>query len=245
MFIGAGTAINAFAVAIGSGLGILVGTKFPSRTRELIIQVMGLCTGVIGASSVVSGLSSALTAEVGSIAPMLIVIVSLVAGAIIGAAIRIEEGLDHVAERLRVKLAAKAPASTFVEGAVSSTLVFCVGPLAILGALSDGLGLGPQQLLVKSVMDGVAAVVFASSFGIGVLVSVIPIALYQGALTLVGAIAGNFLSQGQIDALTATGGIILIGLGLRLTGIKKVPIGDLLPALVLAPALTALVGALI
>jgi len=245
VFIGAGTAINVVTIAVGSGIGLLIGAKFPDRTRELVTQVLGLFTLVIGGSSIASGLSAALSAQVGPNAPMLIVLGSLLIGGIIGSIVRLEQRLDGAAERLRAKVAARSQASTFVEGAVTSTLVFCVGPLAILGSLMDGLGQGPQQLLIKAVMDGFAAIAFASSFGIGVLASIIPLVVYQGLLTLVGFFAGNFLSAGEIDALTATGGVILLGLGLRLAGIKKIPIGDLLPALVLAPALTALVGAFV
>ena len=244
MFIGAGTLTNVATVALGSGLGLLVGHRFPERTRELVTQILGLFTLVIAGSSVASGLSPALTAEVGPNAPLLVVLGALLIGGIVGSLLRLEDRLDGAAERLRERVATGARPSTFVEGAVTSTLIFCVGPLAILGSLSDGLGQGPQQLLVKSVMDGFASIAFASSFGVGVLMSVIPLGLYQGLLTLLGAVAGNFLSTGEVDALTATGGVILLGLGLRLAGITRLPVGDLLPALVLAPALTALVGAL-
>jgi len=244
MFIGAGTVINVAAIAVGGLLGLLIGPRFPERTRTLVTQVLGLFTLVIGAKSIVNGLSAALTAQVGPNAGMLIVLGSLLIGAVIGSLVRLEQRLDGGAEFLRGKLATKSHASTFVEGAVTSTLVFCVGPLAILGSLTDGLGDGPQQLLIKAVMDGFAAIAFASSFGVGVLVSVIPVAVYQGLLTVLGVLVGNFLAQGEIDALTATGGVILLGLGFRLAGIKKIPVGDLLPGLVLAPIATAVVGAL-
>lgn len=243
MFIGAGTVINVVAIVVGCGLGLLIGHRFPKRTRKLVTQVLGLFTFVIAGSSIASGLSAALSAQVGTTAPMLIVLGSLLIGGIIGSLVRIEQRLDGLAGRVRDRVASREQASTFVEGAVTSTLLFCIGPLAILGSLSDGLGLGPQQLLVKSVMDGFASIAFASSFGIGVLLSVVPLALYQGLLTLLGVAVGNFLSAGEIDALSATGGVILLGLGLRVAGIKRIPVGDLLPALILAPALTALVGA--
>ena len=242
MFVGAGTVINVAAIIIGCGLGLVAGQRLPEKTRTLITQILGLFTLVIGGSAIASGLSTALREQVGPNAPMLIVLVSLLIGGITGSLLRIEERLDAVTERLRQKVASRQQSSTFVEGAVTSTLVFCVGPLAILGSLTDGLGQGQQQLLVKSVMDGFAAIAFASSFGIGVAVSILPVAIYQGLLTLLGAAVGNFLSPAEIDALTATGGVILLGLGIRLAGIKQVTVGDLLPALILAPALAALVG---
>jgi uncharacterized membrane protein YqgA involved in biofilm formation len=125
---------------------------------------------------------------------------------------------------------------------VTATLVFCVGPLAILGSLNDGLGRGSEQLLVKSVMDGFASVAFASALGLGVVFSIIPLALYQGGLTLLGLALGDFLSTAQVDALGATGGVILLGLGVTLAGIKKIRVGDLIPALLFAPLLVWLVG---
>lgn len=120
--------------------------------------------------------------------------------------------------------------------------MFCVGPLAILGSLSDGLGRGADQLYVKAVLDGFAAMAFASTLGWGVLASALTVGILQGALTVLGYFAGDVLSVAQIDALTATGGVILLGLGLRLLDLKQIPVGDLLPALVLAPALVWLVG---
>ena len=244
MFIGAGTTINCAAILVGGSLGLLIGPRFPERTRTLITQALGLFTLVIGARAIVSGLSVALTAEVGPNAGLMIVLGSLLIGSVIGSAIKLEQRLAGGADFLRHKLAVKGSAASFIEGAVTATLLFCVGPLAILGSLSDGLGDGPQQLLVKAAMDGFAAIAFASSFGVGVLFSVIPLAIYQGLLTVVGVLIGNFLSQGQIDALSATGGVILLGVGIRLAGIKQIQVGDMLPGLVLAPAAAAVVGAL-
>lgn len=238
MFIGLGTVVNVVAVVVGSGIGVLVGHRLPDRTRKLVTQALGLFTLVIGASSVASGLSAALTAAVGQVR-LLVVLGALLIGGIIGSLLQIEHRLDRGAQLLHDRFAAGSEGNTFVEGAVTSTLVFCVGPLSILGSLSDGLGQGPEQLLVKSVMDGFAAIAFASSLGIGVMASVIPLAIYQGLLTLLGFGLGNFLPAAHVDALGATGGVILLGLGLRLTGIKQIPVGDLLPALVLAPLLVA------
>ena len=242
MFIGVGTVINVAVITVGSLLGILIGHRFPQRTRTLVTQVLGLFTMVIAATSISSGMSAAFAAQVGTNARMLIILGALLIGGIAGSLVRLEDRIDSAAERLREKVASRTSSSTFVEGAVTSTLVFCVGPLAILGSLSDGLGDGIQQLLVKSVMDGFAAIAFASSFGVGVLVSILPLAIYQGIWTLVGVLAGNVLSQGEIDALSATGGVILLGLGIRLLGVLRIPVGDLLPALFLAPLLTLAVG---
>jgi uncharacterized protein len=140
-----------------------------------------------------------------------------------------------------VEVAARA---RFIEGFVTASLVFCVGPLTILGALSDGLGLGASQLLLKSVLDGFAAIAFAASLGAGVLASAVAVAVIQGALTLVGFLLGGFLPAADLDAITATGGLLLLGVALRLLQIKLVPVGNLLPALLVAPLLVELVASL-
>ncbi|MCA0294034.1 MAG: DUF554 domain-containing protein [Actinobacteria bacterium] len=242
MFIGLGTVVNVITVLVGSGLGVLVGHRLPERTRTLVTTILGLFTLVIGGRAIASGLSEALSAEVGADARLLVVLGALLIGGIIGSLLQLEQRLDGGAQLLHDRFASRTEGSRFVEGAVTSTLVFCVGPLSILGSLSDGLGHGSEQLLIKAVMDGFAAIAFASSFGIGVMASVIPLALYQGLLTLLGFALGNFLPAGHLDALGAAGGVILLGLGIRLAAIKQIPVGDLLPALVVAPLLVAGVG---
>ncbi|MDR2373514.1 MAG: DUF554 domain-containing protein [Bifidobacteriaceae bacterium] len=242
MFRGAGTVINIVAVLAGSGLGLALGNRFPERTRTLVTQCLGLFTIVLGAMAIADGLSPALTEEVGAQAPMLIVLGALLVGAVLGSLARLEERIGAGAEWLRRKLARGAEPGRFSEGLVTATLLFCVGPLSILGSLSDGLGRGAEQLIVKSVLDGFAAVAFASTLGVGVAFSVLPLALYQGSLTLLGLGLGEFLSAGQVDALGAAGGVILLGLGIRLAGLKKIAVADLLPALVFAPLLAWLVG---
>jgi uncharacterized membrane protein YqgA involved in biofilm formation len=125
----------------------------------------------------------------------------------------------------------------FIEGFVTASLVFCVGPLTILGSLSDGLGRGIDQLALKAVLDGFAAIAFAASFGWGVAASALTILVVQGSLTVIGFALGGFLPDAHIAALTATGGLLLVGVGLRLLRIRQVPVGDLLPALIIAPLL--------
>jgi uncharacterized membrane protein YqgA involved in biofilm formation len=131
----------------------------------------------------------------------------------------------------------------FIEGFVTASLVFCVGPLTILGSLSDGLGIGPDQLLLKATLDGFAAIAFASSLGAGVMASAVAVAVIQGLLTLVGYLIGDFLPAAHLAAVTATGGLLLLGVGLRLLQIKLVSVGNLLPALLVAPLLVAAVAA--
>jgi uncharacterized membrane protein YqgA involved in biofilm formation len=243
MFIGAGTVINIATVIVGTLIGLAAGHRFPARTRDLVTQILGLVTLVIGGLSVADGMSDAFAAEVGAGARLLVVLGALLIGGLIGSALRLEERLDGAADWLRSKVAREADQATFIEAAVTATLIFCVGPLAIIGSISDGLGHGAEQLIVKAVMDGFAAIAFASTLGIGVMASVIPLLLYQGAITALGWWLGDFMPPAHIDALTATGGVILLGLGFRLSGIKQIQIGDLLPALIVAPLLTAVVAA--
>ena len=131
----------------------------------------------------------------------------------------------------------------FIEGFVTSSLVFCVGPLTVLGSLSDGLGKGADQLFLKSALDGFAAIAFAASLGWGVAASILSLLVVQGSLTALGAVLGDVLPEAQVAALTATGGLMLVGVALRLLRIRQLPVGDLLPGLVVAPLLTTLVRA--
>lgn len=241
MFIGIGTVTNVVTVAVGAALGLVLGDRIPERTSRTITDVLGLITLVLGVGSALSMSSEALTAAVGPGAPMLIVLGSLLLGAIVGSALRIEERLEWGAAWLRQRFAGTGDAGTFVDAIVTPTLLFCIGPMTILGSLSDGLGRGADQLLVKSVLDGFAAIAFASTLGWGVLFSAVAVGLLQGSLTLAAFLLGDLFSLAQIDALTATGGVMLMALGIRLLKLKDIPVGDLLPALVFAPALVVLV----
>ena len=242
MFIGAGTVINVATVVVGSLVGVIAGHRLPERTRDLVTQILGLVALVIGGLSIASGMSAAFAEEVGANARLLVVLGALLIGGLAGSAVRLEQRLDGAAGWLRSKVAQRSDENTFIEGAVTATLIFCVGPLSILGSISDGLGAGAEQLIVKAIMDGFAAIAFASSLGLGVMASIIPLAIYQGSLTLLGFWLGDFMPLGYVDSLTATGGVILLGLGMRLAGVKKFSIGDMLPALIVAPLLTGVVA---
>ncbi|HMS37834.1 MAG TPA: DUF554 domain-containing protein [Arachnia sp.] len=239
MIIGMGTIVNVATVVVGALLGIVLGNRIPERTKETVTSVLGLFTLVIGGLSVVSMNSEALRGEVGSSA-MIVVLAALLIGAVLGTWLQVEYRLEQLATWIRGRFAATGDAARFVDGMVTSTLLFCVGPLAILGSISDGLGLGADQLYVKAILDGFAAMAFASTLGWGVLASAAAVALIQGAWTAVGYFAGDVLGIAQVDALSAAGGVILLALGLRLLNVKQIPVGDLLPALFLAPALVPL-----
>ncbi len=241
MFVGLGTVTNVITVVVGSLTGLALGHRIPERAKELTTSVLGLVTLVIGGLSVAAVTSDALLQAVGESAPVLVVLGAMLIGALLGTWWRIEERLESAAEAIRRRFIGEDESNTFVDGFVTATLLFCIGPLAILGSLSDGLGLGADQLMVKSVMDGFAAIAFSSTFGPGVILAAMPVAVYQGGLTVIGYFAGGFLPMAHIDALTATGGVILLALGIRLLKIKAIPVGDLLPALAVAPLLVQLI----
>lgn len=266
MFIGFGTVANVVAVILGAGLGLLVGHRLPERTRATVTDAIGLVTILIGLLSAWEVTSPALAEEVGSSAPMLIVLGSLLIGGIAGSLIDIEtrlhrlgDGVRRLLQRDRARTVAKRGQgqatghdpehhpgrARFIEGFVSSSMLFCIGPLAVLGSLSDGLGAGADQLILKSVLDFFVAVAFAASLGVGVMASALAIAVVQGSLTLVGYLVGDLSSPAQLAALTATGGLLLFGLGLRLLNLRQLPVANLLPALVVAPLLTLVAAALV
>ena len=236
MFPGIGTVINIVAIVGGATLGVLVGTRMKEQTRILLTDVLGLVL-ILGAASAVLPLWS--TRYVESVPQgwtLLIVLGSLLIGGLIGSLLKLENRLDGLGERLRIKFKASSE-SPFVEGFVAASLLFAIGPLAILGSISDGMGTGIDQLVLKSTLDFFAAMAFATSLGWGVAVSAIPVAIYQASWTLVGLGLGEILDGYQIDAMTVVGGIMLMCIALRLLNIKHVAVGNLLPALAVAPVL--------
>ena len=244
---GAGTALNVATVLIGSGLGIALRGRLPERTRTTVTDALGLVTLVIGGLNVASGLGDLdYRRAVSPSGTLLVVLGALVVGGIVGSLLRVEDRLEQVGGALQRRLGRGAGdgRARFIEGFVSASLLFCIGPLTILGSLSDGLGRGIDQLALKSTLDGFAAVAFAASLGWGVAASALSVLVVQGSLTLLGVLLGSVLPAALVAAVTATGGVLLLGVGLRLLAIKPVPVGDLLPALLAAPLLTALVDLL-
>lgn len=246
MFRGVGTVVNVATVLLGSGLGVLLGHRLPARTREVVTDALGLVTLLVAALSASAVTAHAFSSAVGSSAPVLIVLGALLLGGIAGSLLRVEERLEGLGSALQRRLASSSDSAErrrFVEGFVAASLLFCVGPLTVLGSLSDGIGTGADQLILKATLDGFAAIAFASSFGWGVAASALTVAVVQGFLTLLGGVLGQLLPEPHLLALTATGGLLLVGVGLRLLQVKSIPVGDLLPALLIAPALTSLVVA--
>jgi uncharacterized membrane protein YqgA involved in biofilm formation len=234
MFVGVGTVINILGILLGAGIGVLMGNRIPENIRRLMTDVLGAIT-LIGAASAITALwNEDLTLSVPDGFPILIVLASLLLGGILGSLCKIEERLDSWGVNLKSRFD-KGGESLFVEGFVTASLIFAIGPLAILGSISDGMGTGIDQLALKSTLDFFAALAFAAAFGWGVALSALPVGIYQGLWTVAGFLLGSILADYQVSAMTATGGILLLGIGLKLLDIKSISIGNLLPALALAP----------
>ncbi|MDN4163133.1 DUF554 domain-containing protein [Nocardioides abyssi] len=243
---GVGTLVNVLAVLAGGLVGLLLGNRLPVRTREVVTDGLGLVTLLIAGTSAMAVLDDGLAETVGDSAPVLIVLGALLVGGITGSLLRLEERVESLGGWLQRRLAGgqgSADRQRFVEGFVVSSLIFCTGPLTILGSINDGLGNGADQLLLKSALDGFAAIAFAASFGWGVLAACVTVVAVQGSLTLVGVALGDVLPDAHLAAVTATGGLLLVGVALRLLRIREVPVADLLPALVVAPVLVQVVAA--
>jgi len=241
---GLGTLINIVAILIGSSLGVLIGHRLPERTRITVTDALGLVTLVIGALNITALTDTSFVNAVGSSATLLIVLGALLIGGIAGSLLHIEAKLESFGGWLQSRFSrgeAHESRARFIEGFVSASLVFCIGPLAILGSLSDGLGQGIDQLALKSTLDGFASLAFAASLGWGVAASALSVGVVQGFFTIMGILLGSLLADAAIASITATGGILLLGVGLRLLHIRAVAVGDLLPALIVAPLLTIVV----
>ena len=236
MFAGVGTFINVIAILIGSSIGILAGARITKKSQSLITDVLGLITALGAASALAPLWSPTFEAALPKSSALLVILASMLIGGLIGSALSLETRLDAFGENLRKRFKASQE-SPFVEGFVSASLLFVIGPLAILGSVSDGMSQGIDQLILKSSLDFFAAMAFASTLGWGVAASAIPVAMYQGFWTIIGLAAGSVLSQYQIDAMTICGGLMLVGISLRLLDIKRIPVANLLPALVIAPTI--------
>lgn len=245
---GLGTLLNVVAVLAGASLGLLLGQRLPQRVRHTGLQAVGLGTLLVG-------MQMALQVQ-----NVLILLASLMLGAILGELLGIEARLAGLGRGLEQRFGGLEPggleqgagvssgsrAQRFVRGFVTASLIFCVGPLTILGSIQDGLAGDYRLLAVKSLLDGFVAIIFASTLGLGVAFSALVILVYQGGLTLAAAAIGASIPDPArnpaVLELTAVGGVLVLGIGLRLLEIKEVPVGNLLPAIALAPLLTLWLG---
>lgn len=243
---GLGTLINIATILIGSTVGVLIGHRFPERTRVSVTDALGLVVLVVGGLNLMALGDSDYRSAVTEAGTLLVVLFSILIGGVIGSLLRIEYRLELLGGWLQRRFTkGDEPRSRFIEGFVTASLVFCIGPLAILGSLSDGLGQGIEQLTLKSILDGFASLAFAATFGWGVAASAISVGVFQGLITVVGFFAGSVMPTALVASITATGGVLLLGVGFRMLNMRAIAVGDLLPALLIAPLITALVGSVI
>jgi len=240
MFVGLGTVINVCAIVAGSLLGLLVGTRLKENTRNLITSTLGFITLLAAVDSIKNVWNTNLISAFPRGWTIMVILFSLLIGALIGSWLGLEDRLESLGISLKNKLD-KNGSSPFVEGFVAASLLFVIGPMAILGSISDGMGNGIDQLALKSILDGITSIAFAASLGWGVAVSALPVGIYQGLWTGVGLFLGSVLPEYQILTMTAVGGILLLGISFRLIKIAQIQVGNLLPALFLAPLFAALV----
>lgn len=234
MFVGMGTVINIAAIVLGTLIGLGVGGRFKEKTRELVTQAMGMITLIAAADALSKFWDGKFQDSFASGIPILIILASLAIGSLIGSGLQIEERLENIGENLKARFSSSEN-PRFVEGFLASSVLFAVGPMAILGAISDGMGEGIELLALKSTLDFFIAIAFTASFGWSVGLSAIPVGIYQFAWTAVGAFLGSILNANQVTALTVVGGTLLVGISLFALGIKRIAIGNLLPALAIAP----------
>lgn len=226
---GLGTVINVAAVVVGGGLGIFLKGGLKERYQQILMQALGVCTIFIGLSGALKGMCRVENGVLETSGTMLL-IASMVLGALAGEWMQIEKGMDHFGEWLRGKVGGKND-SQFVEGFVSASLVICVGAMAIVGALEDGIRGDYSMLAAKAVLDAVIVMVFASSYGKGAVFSALPVGLWQGCITIFAGFLEPVLTQQIISDLSFIGNVLIFCVGVNLAFGKKFRVGNMLPAL--------------
>lgn len=215
-----GTIVNAVAIVIGGVVGILIKGGLPEKMSATIMQGVGLCVALIGLASAMEGMSHIMP-----------IIFFVVIGTLIGEGIDIEKRLENFGDRLEKKFAKDS--SSFSKGFVTASLLYCVGAMAIMGSLESGLTGNHETLFAKSVLDGIISVVLASTLGIGVVFSAVSVFVYQGSITLLAGALSSVLTETVIVQMSATGGLLILGLGLSMILSTKIKVGNMLPAVLL------------
>jgi uncharacterized membrane protein YqgA involved in biofilm formation len=226
--VGLGTLINTATVLIGGMVGITMGDKIPDRVRVIVVQVIGMVTIGLGLSDLLKTHN------------MVFPLLGMVFGAVIGEVLRIEDRLEGIGEVIRKRFAKRQDPGPFISGFVTATLLFCIGPLTILGAIQDASGETPQLYIIKGTLDGFMSVIFGAIHGVGVLFSAVSVFVVQGTLTLFGTQLDSLLNDRMRIELFATGGLAVMAIGLNLLDIKKIRLGSLLPGLIVTPVLVQL-----
>lgn len=223
-----GSIVNAAAIIVGGLTGTIVKKGLSERFSNIIIAALGLFTVAVGVMFSIQSKN------------IMVVVFSLVLGSVIGEWIDIEKRMNNLGNYVQDKL--KTREGRFSEGFVTASLLFCVGSLAIMGALQSGLMNDHKILYTKALMDGIVAAVFASTMGIGVTVSFLPVFLYQGTITLLASVVAPYLSEAVMTEMTATGGVLLLGVGINILELKKIKVGNMLPAIFIPIILMLFMG---
>jgi uncharacterized membrane protein YqgA involved in biofilm formation len=215
-------------VLVGGSVGIAMGNKIPERVRIIVVQVIGMLTIGLGLSDLLKSHN------------MVFPLLGMVFGAVIGEVMRIEDRLEGLGEVIRKRFAKRQDPGPFISGFVTASLLFCIGPLTILGAIQDASGATPQLYIIKGTLDGFMSVIFGAIHGVGVLFSAVSVFIVQGTLTLFGTSLDSLLNDRMRIELFATGGLAVLAIGLNLLEIKKIRLGSLLPGLIITPILVKL-----
>jgi uncharacterized membrane protein YqgA involved in biofilm formation len=223
-----GTIVNIITVVAGSLIGYFFKRHLSLNIQQILMQGLGLSTILIG-------LKMGFETE-----NLLIVICSLVIGGAIGEVLMIEARLERIGDNLKERFGKGE--GRFTEAFLTASLVYCVGAMTVLGSLQDGLGETPVILYTKSMLDGVAAIVFTSTLGIGAIFAALTILVYQGLLTLFASFLKPILTDAMIREMTAVGGLLIVGIGINLLDIRKIKVGNLLPAILIAVLIVAIIG---
>ena len=250
-----GVVLNVITVLVGTAVGLMFGKAIHDRFRAIAFTALGVSTTVIGASMSISGLAGMGATRMGAYAP-LVMVGSLVVGSLLGELVGVEYWLGRFGEWLqdlsyRVPWFATAPKSisdepgekghTLVEGFVTASLLFCVGAMTVLGSINDGLG-NHSILYLKSLLDGFAALFLATTLGVGVGLSVIPVIVVQGGIALSAHAIQPLMTPAVLQSITCVGGSLILCIGLDLAGIKRLPVGNMLPAIIIAAVVGGLLG---
>ena len=223
--IGLGTLINTGTVLVGGVVGLVIGDRIPDRIRTIVVQVIGLVTLGIGLGDVLKTHN------------IVFPLVGMVIGGVIGELLAIEQRLEKFAELIRRRFARNQEPGKFINGFVTATLLFCVGPLTILGAMQDATGETPQLFIIKGTLDGFMNVIFGAIYGVGAIFSALSIFVVQGSLTIGGTALDSLLNDRMRTEMFAAGGLAVMAISLNLLEIKKIRLASLLPGLVVTPLL--------
>lgn len=241
--IGLGTLVNVATIIGGSAIGVLLGSRLPEKTNRTVTEALGLLTLVLAGLNLVSLTDKGFVTAAGQVGTFMIVIFAMLFGTITGSLLGIERRLESFGGWLQKRLSRGKTQSgeareRFITGYVDASLIFAIGPMAILGSIADGTDHDPNTLIIKAILDGFACIAFAASLGWGVAASSITVGLWQGLVTIVAAFAGAFIPGAMIAAITATGGVLMLAISLRLLNLKPIAVADMLPALAFAPLFT-------